>query len=97
MHAVQSAGFLAGDEDGAVRSRRKQAHCSQEHPPEPRRAARMAPQFTIASVSSVADIPVGTPAWRVMVGNLAAGATAGCAVEAGELNVAVFAPPQLPA
>ena len=38
----------------------------------------------IASASSSIDIPSGAPAWRVMVGNLAAGATAGCAVEAGE-------------
>ena len=27
----------------------------------------------------------GVPAWRIVLGNVAAGATAGCAVEAGKL------------
>lgn len=40
--------------------------------------------FTIASAGSEVRLPEGVPAWRVAVGNLAAGATAGCAVEAGE-------------
>jgi hypothetical protein len=35
------------------------------------------------------QIPDGVPAWRVMVGNLAAGATAGCAVEAGARGTAL--------
>ena len=46
----------------------------------------------IASASTDAlKLPDGVPAWRVMVGNLAAGATAGCAVEAGACGTALLA------
>lgn len=41
------------------------------------------PQFVIASASESLPAPVGVPAWRIVAGNLAAGAVAGCAVEAG--------------
>ena len=43
--------------------------------------------FTIASAGSEVRIPDGVPAWRVVMGNLAAGATAGCCVEAGENGI----------
>jgi len=85
FHAhADAAERAAGDEDGAVRSRRKQGQHSQGQLDSSQQGGRKAPQFTVASASSSIDIPSGAPAWRVMVGNLAAGATAGCAVEAGE-------------
>jgi solute carrier family 25 S-adenosylmethionine transporter 26 len=40
------------------------------------------PLFLLASASSSAAPPSGAPAWRVVAGNLAAGAVSGCAVEA---------------
>lgn len=53
---------------------------------------QLAPQFTLASADeqktkSAANVAKLTdvPAWRVVLGNVAAGATAGCAVEAGNL------------
>lgn len=47
----------------------------------PRRMDRR-PQFMIASAAGDRKLPDGVPAWRNAVTNLAAGATAGCAVEA---------------
>lgn len=44
-------------------------------------AARM-PLFMVASASE-ASAPTNAPAWRTALGNLAAGAVAGCAVESG--------------
>ena len=48
------------------------------------------PHFTMASadeskVKTAVDVAkvAGVPAWRIVAGNVAAGATAGCAVEAG--------------
>ncbi len=37
-------------------------------------------------VTTAADVAkvTGVPAWRIVLGNVAAGATAGCAVEAGK-------------
>lgn len=47
-------------------------------------------QFVIATADERKAVPAkeiakqtGSPAWRVALGNIAAGATAGCAVEAG--------------
>jgi len=39
-------------------------------------------------VTSATDVAkaTGVPAWRIVLGNVAAGATAGCAVEAGQLQ-----------
>ena len=76
----------AGEEDGAVRVMRKHEQRYQRQL-QPQQATRRAPQFTIASAGTELHTPGGVPAWRVMVGNLAAGATAGCAVEAGEVDV----------
>jgi solute carrier family 25 S-adenosylmethionine transporter 26 len=45
-------------------------------------AAPRAPAFTIASATESAPPPAGVPRWRVAAGNLAAGAIAGCSVEA---------------
>lgn len=51
---------------------------------------KKAPHFTLASAdehkTSAGDVAkkAGVPAWRVVLGNVAAGATAGCAVEAGD-------------
>jgi solute carrier family 25 S-adenosylmethionine transporter 26 len=46
------------------------------------------PLFLLASATEVSPAArsggSSTPNWRVVAGNLAAGATAGCAVEAGE-------------
>jgi hypothetical protein len=42
------------------------------------------PAFTIASAVESKPVSLeGVPQWRIAAGNLAAGATAGCAVEAG--------------
>ena len=40
--------------------------------------------FMIASASESSQAVAGIPAWRVALGNIAAGATAGATVEAGE-------------
>ncbi len=39
-------------------------------------------------VTTATDVAKATevPAWRIVLGNVAAGATAGCAVEAGQLH-----------
>lgn len=58
---------------------------------------RQVSQFTLASSDEskaktkgdVAKI-AGVPAWRVVLGNVAAGATAGCAVEAGTMLISVL-------
>ena len=81
---ADAAEHATGDEDGTVRSRRKQGQHGQDQLESSQQGGRKAPQFMISSASTSIDIPSGAPAWRVMVGNLAAGATAGCAVEAGE-------------
>ncbi len=47
------------------------------------RARAHAPVMTLASAGGAAAPPVDAPRWRVVLGNLAAGATAGAAVEAG--------------
>ena len=51
------------------------------------------PLYMLASaderkVTSATDAAkaTGVPAWRIVLGNVAAGATAGCAVEAGQLH-----------
>ena len=51
---------------------------------------KLVPHFTLASADehkgkTAVDVAkvAGVPAWRVVLGNIAAGATAGCAVEAG--------------
>ena len=45
-------------------------------------APTKAPIFTIASARESVPPPFDAPKWRIAVGNMAAGATAGCAVEA---------------
>ena len=53
--------------------------------------SQRAPQFMLASADetkmTTGDVArtTGIPAWRTVLGNVAAGATAGCAVEAGKL------------
>lgn len=44
------------------------------------------PLFMLASVTETKTSPAAfvAPAWRLVLGNLAAGAVSGCAVEAGE-------------
>ena len=46
------------------------------------------PLFMVASAAESAPAATASsaPSWRFVVANLAAGATAGCAVEAGELK-----------
>lgn len=45
------------------------------------------PAFTIASAVESKPLNLeGVPQWRIAAGNLAAGATAGCAVEAGAVR-----------
>ena len=57
--------------------------------------SQQAPQFVLASADehktkSAVDVArvTGVPAWRIVLGNVAAGATAGCAVEAGTTRIA---------
>lgn len=50
------------------------------------RGRARAPVMTLASAGGAAAPPVDAPRWRVVLGNLAAGATAGAAVEAGALK-----------
>jgi len=52
--------------------------------PSPRRSTSPKEMFTIASAAEASSAAVldGVPAWRIAAGNLAAGATAGCSVEA---------------
>lgn len=47
-------------------------------------ARRPQQHFMIASAAGDTRLPAGVPAWRNVLANLLAGATAGCAVEAGE-------------
>ena len=47
---------------------------------------RAAPVFALASAGETSMQPFGAPAWRVALGNMAAGATAGAVVEAGALQ-----------
>ena len=62
-----------------------------------RRGARGAAQkrpsesFIIASANEGTEV-LGAPAWRVNLGNIAAGATAGATVEAGQPTLAVLNP-----
>ena len=47
-------------------------------------ASRRVPAFVVASAAETKPLNLeGVPQWRITAGNLAAGATAGCAVEAG--------------
>lgn len=47
--------------------------------------AQAVPAFVVASAVESPKMNLeGVPQWRITAGNLAAGATAGCAVEAGE-------------
>lgn len=46
-------------------------------------ARRPQQHFLIASAAGDMQLPAGVPAWRGVLANLLAGATAGCAVEAG--------------
>lgn len=47
-------------------------------------ASRRVPAFVVASAAESKPLNLeGVPQWRITAGNLAAGATAGCAVEAG--------------
>jgi hypothetical protein len=51
----------------------------------PSGSSRHVPAFTVASAVESKPLNLeGVPQWRITAGNLAAGATAGCAVEAGE-------------
>lgn len=50
----------------------------------PLAGAKRAPAFMVASAAEGPQLDLtGVPQWRITAGNLAAGATAGCAVEAG--------------
>ena len=40
----------------------------------------------VASASEQQQVPAGIPAWRIALGNIAAGATAGATVEAGSAD-----------
>ena len=59
------------------------AEAQQNNNDGPPQAVTRRPQFTIASAAAEIKLPEGAPVWRHVLGNLAAGATAGCAVEAG--------------
>ncbi len=48
--------------------------------------------FMIASANESTPAVAGVPAWRIALGNIAAGATAGATVEAGEATLSTLLP-----
>ena len=89
--------LIINQEPKAVGSRQRRsrppfASVSMQHSsPQPRRAQ---PAFMVASATESAALDLeGVPQWRIAAGNLAAGATAGCAVEAGASSTSCCCPP----
>eukprot|EP00887_Chlorella_sp_A99_P000233 scaffold13.g233.t1 len=65
------------------RRRRQVPFASATMAARPQQQRRAVPAFTIASAAEAKPLVIeGVPQWRIAAGNLAAGATAGCAVEA---------------